>query len=339
MKNRILKSRAPVRLDFAGGWTDVPPFSADVGGAVVSASINRYTYATVKFLPHGNIKITSSDYNMMVEAEKLSMLKYDGKLDLIKAAIKRLKLKNGFDLYIRSDAPPNSGMGTSASAGVSLIGTLNRMQNEKMTSHEIANLARALELEELNIAGGRQDQFSAAFGGINFMEFKDPVVLLSPLNLSNATICELEKQLVLCYTGISRLSGNIISKVMGQYVKGNTKTVDALHTMRKIAIDMKVALINGDVDKFGLLLGDNWKNQKKLHESVTNPVVDGIFQIAMNNGAIGGKALGAGGGGCLLFYCEQNTEQKVKKVLREQNLQIIDFNFEFKGLQTWKTPQ
>ncbi len=339
MKHCTLKSRAPVRLDFAGGWTDVPPFSTEVGGAVVSASINRYTYATVKFMPQRKIKLTSSDYNMTIEADKPSLLKYDGKLDLIKAAVKRLKLNNGLDLFVRSDAPPNSGMGTSASAGVCLIGTLNRMQNEKMTFHEIANLARALELEELNIAGGRQDQFSAAFGGINFMEFKDPVVLLSPLRLTNATICELEKQLVLCYTGISRLSGNIISKVMGQYIKGNTKTVDALHSMRKIAVDMKVALLNGDIDKFGVLLGDNWKNQKKLHESVTNPVVDGIFKIAMKHGAIGGKALGAGGGGCLLFYCEQNTEKNVKKALMEQNLQIIDFNFEFKGLQTWKTPQ
>jgi D-glycero-alpha-D-manno-heptose-7-phosphate kinase len=337
MRQVVLKSRAPVRLDFSGGWTDVPPFSEDVGGAVVSASINRYTYSTVKFLPNKKIRLTSSDYNMVVEIDKPSSLNYDGNLDLVKSAIKRLKLKTGLELYIRSDAPPNSGMGTSASAAVCLIGTLNRMQSDKMTFHEIANLARELELEELEIAGGRQDQFSAAFGGINFMEFKDPQVLLSPLRLSDAIICELEKQLVLCYTGISRISGNIISKVMGQYIKRNPKTVDALYDMKRIAIDMKIALLNDDVDKFGVLLGENWENQKKLHESVTNPIVDKIFKLAKKNGAIGGKALGAGGGGCLLFFCEQNTEQKLKKVLREQNLQIIDFNFEFKGLQTWKT--
>ena len=337
MRQVILKSRVPVRLDFSGGWTDVPPFSEKVGGAVVSAAINRYTYSTVKFLPYKKIKLTSSDYNMVVEIDKHSSLKYDGNLDLVKAAIKRLKLKTGLDLYIRSDAPPNTGMGTSASAAVCLIGTLNRMQNAKMTLHEIANLARQLELEELNIDGGRQDQFSAAFGGINFMEFKDPQVLLSPLRLSDSTICELEKQLVLCYTGISRLSGNIISKVMKQYIMGNTKTVDALYNLKRIAIDMKIALLNDDVDKFGILLSENWENQKKLHESVTNSTVDEIFKLAKKHGAIGGKALGAGGGGCLLFFCEQNSEQKVKKVLQKQNLQIIDFNFEFKGLQTWKT--
>ena len=339
MRQVILKSRAPVRLDFSGGWTDVPPFSEEVGGAVVSASINRYTYSTVKFLPYKKIKLTSFDYNQVVEIDKPLSLKYDGNLDLIKAAIKRLKLKTGLDLYIRSDAPPNSGMGTSASAAVCLIGTLNRMQNAKMTSHEIANLARQLELEELNIAGGRQDQFSAAFGGINFMEFKDPQVLLSPLRLSESTICELEKQLVLCYTGISRVSGNIISKVMGQYVKRNFKTVDALYNMKKIAVDMKIALLNDDVEKFGILLNENWENQKKLHESVTNHTVDKIFKLAKKNGSIGGKALGAGGGGCLLFFCEQNKEQKLRKVLQDQNLQIIDFNFEFKGLQTWKILQ
>jgi D-glycero-alpha-D-manno-heptose-7-phosphate kinase len=336
MKKIILKSRAPVRLDLSGGWTDVPPFSSRVGGAVISASINRYTYATVVPLQTKRIEITSADYSQSISVNNTKELEYDGKLDLVKAAIKKLKIKQGLDLYVRSDAPPNSGMGTSASAGVALIGLLNRMQNDKLTSHEIANLARILEVEELHIAGGKQDQYSAAFGGINFMEFKDPVVSISPLRLSEATINEMEKHLVLCYTGISRLSGNLITRVMNEYEKGVKKTVEALHSLKKIAIDMKIALLNGDTDKFGILLGENWKNQKKLHESVTNPVVDALFKIAMKNGAIGGKALGAGGGGCLLFYCELNTEHKVKKALADQNMQLIDWNFEFKGLQAWK---
>jgi D-glycero-alpha-D-manno-heptose-7-phosphate kinase len=336
MKKIILKSRAPIRLDLSGGWTDVPPFSSEVGGAVVSAAINRYTYATVQLMPSKAIKITSADYNTNIEVDKVAELQYDGKLDLIKAAIKRLKISKGINLYMRSDAPPNSGMGTSASAAVALIGLLNHLQNDKLSSHEIANLARLLEIEELNIAGGKQDQYSAAFGGINFMEFKDPVVSISQLRLADSTINELEKHLVLCYTGISRLSGNIISKVMNEYQRGVKKTEEALHAMKKIAIEMKIALLNGNVDKFGICLGENWKNQKKLHESVSNPIIDALFKIAYKHGAIGGKALGAGGGGCLLFYCETNTEHKVKKALRDQNMLIMDWNFEFKGLQIWE---
>jgi D-glycero-alpha-D-manno-heptose-7-phosphate kinase len=204
-----------------------------------------------------------------------------------------------------------------------------------LSGHEIANLAQALEIEELHIAGGKQDQYSAAFGGISFQEYKDPVVHISPLRLTDAVLNDLEKHLVLCYTGIARLSGNIISTVMSAYKNGNPKTVGALHNLKRIAKEMKIALLNADLYRFGKLLADNWQNQKKLDQSVTNYTIEELFEIAYHNGAIGGKALGAGGGGCLLFYCEPNKEHKVKKALMDQGMQIIDFNFEFKGLQTW----
>jgi D-glycero-alpha-D-manno-heptose-7-phosphate kinase len=337
MKKQILKSRAPVRIDFAGGWTDVPPYSQREGGAVVAAAINRYTYGTIKPTSGKRIKLISADYGITITADEPRKLQYDGKLDLIKAAIKRLHINQGMELYIRCDAPPNSGMGTSASAGVALIGLLNRIQDEKLSGHEIASLAHALEIEELHIAGGKQDQYSAAFGGITFQEYKDPVVHISPLRLSDAVIHDLEKHLVLCYTGIARLSGNIITTVMNAYKKGVKKTVDALHNLKRIAYEMKVALLNENLHRFGELLSENWKNQKRLDDSVTNYTIDELFNIALKHGAIGGKALGAGGGGCLVFYCELNTEHKVKKALMEQGMQIIDFNFEFKGLQTWTT--
>jgi len=333
----ILKSRAPVRIDMSGGWTDVPPFSTREGGAVVGAAINRYTYATLVPMKTKRIKLISADYGLTITANNPKELKYDGKLDLIKAAIKRLHIDQGMELYIRCDAPPNSGMGTSASAGVALIGLLNCLQNDKLSGHEIANLAHALEIEELHIAGGKQDQYAAAFGGITFQEYKDPVVHVSSLRLADAVLNDLEKHLVLCYTGIARLSGNIISTVMTAYRKGVPKTVGALHNLKRIAKEMKIALLNGDLYQFGKLLAENWENQKKLDESVTNYTVEELFQIAYRNGAIGGKALGAGGGGCLLFYCELNKEHKVKKALMDQGMQIIDFNFEFKGLQTWTT--
>jgi len=331
----IIKSRAPIRIDFAGGWTDVPPFSEKEGGAVINATINRYTYATCVPRKGNEIKIISADFDIFLEVKSFKKLEYDGNLDMIKAAIKKLNIKRGLDLYVRCDAPPGSGTGSSASIGVCLIGLLNHLQETKLSNHEIANLARELEIRELKIAGGKQDQFAAAFGGINFLEFYDPAVSLSRLRLPDNVINELEKHLVICYTGKSRLSGDIIQTVMGSYSKGIKKTVKALRNIKRITYEMKNALLSGDLKAFAELMTENWENQKQLDKSTTNPQIDSLFEIAFRNGAIGGKALGAGGGGCILFYCGINKEHVVRKALISTGVQIIDFNLEEKGLQTW----
>jgi D-glycero-alpha-D-manno-heptose-7-phosphate kinase len=331
----IIKSRAPIRLDFAGGWTDVPPFSEREGGAVVNATINRYTYATLIPRHEQSIRIISADFDTFLEVENYRKLEYDGNLDLIKAAIRVLGMETGMDLYVRCDAPPGSGTGSSASIGVALIGLLNTLQREKLSPHEIAKLARDLELRELKIAGGKQDQYAAALGGINYLEFEDPAVSNSKLKIPDAVINELEKQLILCYTGKSRLSGDIIKIVMSAYERKEEQTTRALRSIKRIATEMKSALMCADLDAFADLMRRNWENQKLLDKSVSNPQIDHLFEIAYAHGALGGKALGAGGGGCLLFYCKPNQEHIVRKALIAEDVQIIDFNFEDRGLQTW----
>jgi D-glycero-alpha-D-manno-heptose-7-phosphate kinase len=331
-----IRSRAPIRMDFAGGWTDVPPFSKNEGGAVINATINRYTYATLHPRENKSIHIISADFDTYLEVKNFKQLEYDGNLDLIKAAIKVLEVEQGMDLYVRCDAPPGSGTGSSSSISVALIGLLNRLQQEKLSLHEIAKLGRVLELQELNIAGGKQDYYASALGGINYIEFEDPAVSNSPLKVSPEVIAEMEKHLVLCYTGVSRLSGNIISKVMTAYENGEEKTTNALMNLKRIAHDMKSALLTGDTKKFASLLDENWQNQKALDDSTTNPRIESLFKTAYKNGAIGGKALGAGGGGCLLFYCDENREHDVRKALLKDDAHIIDFNFEFDGLRTWQ---
>ncbi len=331
----ILRSRAPIRLDFAGGWTDVPPFSEKEGGAIVNATINRYTYATLIPREGSGIKIISADFDIFVEAEDFRKLEYDGNLDLIKAAIKVLEIDQGLDLHVRCDAPPGSGTGSSASIGVALIGLLNTLQKEKLSPHEIAKLARNLEYRELHIAGGKQDQYASALGGIIYLEFEDPSVSNSRLNVPPHVIAELEKHCILCYTGKSRLSGDIIKIVMDAYIRGEKRTTEALRNLKRIAMEMKTALVCGDLKQFAALLKENWENQKQLDKSVTNPQIDHLFEVAYANGAIGGKALGAGGGGCLLFYCADNQEHTTRKALLKEGIQIIDFNLEFQGLQTW----
>jgi len=333
---RVLRSRAPIRIDLAGGWTDVPPFSTREGGAVVNAAINRYTYATL--IPHEqeSIRIVSADFDRYLEVRSFRELEYDGNLDLIKAAIQRLGVHQGMELFVRCDAPPGSGTGSSASISVALIGLLNRLQQEKLSSHEVARLAYQLEQEELNIAGGKQDQYGSALGGFNFMEFMDPVVSVSQLRLADSTVNELEKRLVLCYTGKSRLSGNLISTVMGAYLEGRPRTVAALRNLRRLARELKTILLTGDLDAFGEVLLENWLSQRELDPSISNGTIDDLFEVAMRSGAIGGKALGAGGGGCLLFYSRPDEEHLLRKALESRQVQIIDFNFDYRGLQTWE---
>jgi D-glycero-alpha-D-manno-heptose-7-phosphate kinase len=333
---RPLRSRAPIRLDLAGGWTDVPPFSEREGGAVVNAGITRYTYATLIPRSDEAIRIVSADFDQFLQVRSFREIEYDGNLDLIKAAIQRLDIRQGMDLFVRCDAPPGSGTGSSASISVALIGLLNRLQNEKLSTHEVARLAYRLEQEELKIAGGKQDQYAAALGGFNFLEFSDPVVSVSQLRLADSTIDELEKRLVLCYTGKSRLSGNLINAVMGAYEEGRPQTIAALRNLRRLAKDLKTVLLTGDLESFGEILQDNWANQRQLDPSISNETIDGLFELALSSGAVGGKALGAGGGGCLLFYSEPDREHVLRKALEARGVQVIEFNFDARGLQTWE---
>ncbi len=337
MDQPLYRSRAPIRVDLAGGWTDVPFFAAEEGGAVVSATINRYTYATLRPRDDETIEITSADFQQFLSVQNFRELEYDGNLDLIKAAIQRLGVERGFSLFVRCDAPPGSGTGSSASIGVALIGLINMLQDNRLSCYEIARLANLLETEELHIAGGKQDQYGAAIGGFNFMEFQGPSVNVSPLHLDVSVVNELEKHLVLCYTGKSRLSGNLITTVQEAYQSGRPQTVRALERMRDVAIEMKSALLKGQIGEFGDLLQENWENQKRLDPSITTDQIDDLFQTAMQAGAAGGKALGAGGGGCVLFLSRPDRERDVRGALEDAGVQIMDFNFEFGGLRTWRS--
>ena len=349
---KMVRARAPVRIDFGGGWTDVALFTEESKGVVVNASIDIYSYVTVRKLPdkevmtqsygykhketleNKSVRIYSADFDIYEEAEEVKNLEYNGNIDLTKAAIKQMNIKGGLEIITRSNAPAGSGLGTSAAMGVALIGALSAYTGLHLLPYEFAERASLIERQELNILGGKQDHYASALGGIGFMEFEDEV-RVSKLQLSRDVICELEKNLVLCYTGISRLSSDIHAKVREAYEKKEPKTRQALINLRSIASEMKDALFKEDLTTFGKLLSENWENQKALHPSVTNPHIDNIFETAIANGALGGKACGAGGGGCLIFYAQSDCEHLVRKSLENLNVEIIDFNFEFNGLQSW----
>jgi D-glycero-alpha-D-manno-heptose-7-phosphate kinase len=353
MKDIVIRTRAPVRIDFSGGWTDVALFTEASKGFVLNAAIDIYSYATVKKLPEKEIwtnsygykhketrenraiKIYSADFDIYEEAEEVKQLEYNGNIDLAKAAIRQMGIQGGLDIITRSNAPAGSGLGTSASMGVALIGALSRFQGISLLPYEFAEQASFIERQELGILGGKQDHYASSIGGINFMEFMGEEVKVSKLQLSSDVMLELEKSLVLCYTGTSRLSGDIHRKVREAYQDEEPKTKQALRNLKAIAQEMKNALLSGDLKAFGQLLNENWENQKALHPSVTNKQIDELFDVVLSNGGIGGKACGAGGGGCLVFYSESDCEHLVRRKLEELGVNVIDFNFEFKGLQTW----
>ena len=347
----LIRTRAPVRIDFAGGWSDVALFTEHSKGFVVNGTINQYAYATLRCerqitqddsvelqrVLDKSIRIYSADFDTFIEADDVRQLEYDGNIDLVKAAVRRMSIQiGGFDLITQSTTPPGSGLGTSASMGVALVGALGALKDATYLPYEYAELASTIERHELGILGGKQDHYASALGGIHFMEFQDEDVKTSPLRFPPHIRYELEKNLVLCYTGQSRLSGNIHQNVTDAYKSEEPSVRNALETLKATAEATKTALMRGRLTEFGELLTENWNNQKKLHPSVTNEQIDNFFKIAMANGATGGKACGAGGGGCLLFYCEPTREHRVRQKLEDAGARIIDVNFDFDGLQMWK---
>lgn len=331
------RSRAPVRIDFAGGWTDVPPFSAEEGGDVVNAAITRYAYAALTPSASGDYHLRSGDYDAHVVSRDIRQMEYDGNLDLLKAAIRRMNLQFGAHLQTRCDAPPGSGTGSSASMGVALVGVLDATMGASNSRHAIAALANKLEIEELQIQGGKQDQYAAACGGVSFMQFRDPEVTVEPLALSRDFLYELEKHLLLVYTGKSRLSGDIINRVMGAYRRQDPQVRSALLNIREAALQMKAAFQAEDLLEVGRVLDFNWENQKLLYPEMTTAKIEALFTVARPAGVLGGKACGAGGGGCILLLCEPDREHEVRRAVEDLGGQPIDFNFDHEGLQTWRT--
>jgi len=342
-----VRARAPVRIDLAGGWTDVAQFAQPKPGVVINTTISIYSYATVSpqqeavagarrgIRSAGNLTIYSADFDVFVQAQSIQKLEYDGQIDLVKAALRRMNVPNGFDIITRSNAPAGSGLGTSATMGVALLGALAEMSRRKLLSYEVAELASDIEKVELNIRGGKQDHYASALGGFNYMEFLGEEVRFAKLPIPPDAQLELQKHLVLCYTGKSRLSGDIHAHVSKAYEDGDPATCGAIDRLKDIAVEMKEALMSGDLESFARLLSENWENQKRLHPSVTNEQIEKLFETATAAGALGGKACGAGGGGCVVFYSATDREHVVRKALEGAGVHVIDFEFAPNGLETW----
>lgn len=333
----LIRSKAPLRISFAGGGTDVPPYSDERGGMVLSATIDMHAYCTIEPRQDKEMRIRSLDFAKDESwAANDAMLRYDGNLDLIKAVLNHFEVRQGFNMFLHCDAPPGSGLGGSSTVMVSLIGAFSEWLSVPLSQYEIAKLAYVLEREELGFPGGKQDHYSATFGGFNLMDFRKDDAVVTPLRIKADVLNELHYHLLLCYTGRTRDSGGIIESQSSGVRTGQRQVIEALDNAKRLAMETKEALMKGDIRRIGDLLHESWEQKKRFTAHITNPHIDEIYATARANGAIGGKISGAGGGGYMFFICEYERKHQVANSLTKLGVEVQNFSFDKYGLQTWR---
>ncbi len=337
----IHRSKSPLRLGLAGGGTDVSPFSDLYGGAILNATISMYAYATIEPRTDGKIILSSDDHNFTIETDSKPHLEIDGKLDVLKGiynrVIKEYQLEPlSFKLTTFVDAPPGSGLGTSSTLVVTILGAFAEWLKLPLGEYDLAHLAYEIERVDLAMAGGKQDQYAATFGGVNFMEFyKDDKVIVNPLRIRSKYLNELAHNMVLYYTGTSRLSSKIIEAQSRNVIAENKKSIDAMLQLKRQSVMMKEAVLKGDLDNIGEILDFGWHNKKQMADGISNPMIDEIYAAAKKAGAAGGKMSGAGGGGFMFFYCPGNSRSNVIKTLESFGGKVKRYEFTSRGLTTW----
>ena len=322
-------AQAPTRIDLAGGWTDLIPFAMETDGFVLNAAIDLYASATLK--PQAEEVVSFQSANAQQRFCLQSAPSAISGLSLPEAIILTVRPGGGYHLTLNSRAPKGGGLGGSGAIGIVLVSLLYTFAGKHLKSHQIIDIANQIE-RETGICCGKQDHYASVLGGLNFLRCHGESVVVTQLNLSNEVVQRLQQSLLLVYTGESHFSGEILQNVVDAYRSGNRQTREALSALRRIAQEMKSALCQGDLSSIGCLLAENWRYQKHLHPSVTSNRVEHLFEIGERNGSIGGKACGAGGGGCLVFYCPQDKKKTVAEALMAVGALPIHFSFDFKGL-------
>jgi D-glycero-alpha-D-manno-heptose-7-phosphate kinase len=337
----IYRSKAPLRIGLAGGGTDVSPYCDIYGGAILNATISLYAYASIEPLDEPKVIIEAMDRNEHVEYDLTDHLPIDGHLDLAKGVYNRIikdygKVPSGFRLTTSVDAPPGSGLGSSSTLMVAILGVFKEWMQLPLGDYDIAHTSYEIERVELNMAGGKQDQYAATFGGVNFMEFyKDDTVIVNPLRIKPRYLHELENNLLLYFTATSRLSSTIIEAQSKNVVDKNEKSIEAMHQLKEQSRMMKEALLKGKIDDVGAILDYGFRFKKQMALGISNNSMDELYETALKAGATGGKISGAGGGGFMMFYCPNNTHYQVREALKSFGGDFSRYHFTEHGLSTW----
>lgn len=329
-----VRARAPVRISFGGGGSDLTHYFSEERGAVINTAISVYSHATMKVRHDSKIVISSLDIGERFESDSLEeAMSKAGNFGLIQALLKVVRPNFGFELYLHSDFPMGSGLGGSAALSAAVLGCLNMFRQDRWDSHEISEIAFQAERLHLGISGGWQDQYATVFGGFNFMEFGMEQNIVHPLRMQSDVLLELEESLVLCDTGIAHHSGDIH--------KSQKVAMKAKDVRRQVQLNVDLSyqirnhLLRGRLSEFGDALNEAWRLKRQFSEMITSPNIDAIYAGALDNGARGGKLLGAGGGGFFIFYVPPFRKHDLMNYLDSCGLKIRQFRFEAEGLQAW----
>jgi D-glycero-alpha-D-manno-heptose-7-phosphate kinase len=339
----IIKARAPLRLGLAGGGSDLSPYCDLYGGYVLNAAIDRYGYAVIKTYDEPIVRFVATDQQVEKIWPAEVPLPLNGKLDLHKAVYSHIIQNfNGGDpisleLSTYSDAPVGSGLGASSTLVVAMIRAFAELLNLPLDDYSIAQMAYQIERVDCGLQGGRQDQYSATFGGFNFMEFyAHERAVINPLRVKNWILCELESSLVLYFTGVSRESAHIIADQSSNVKSGAADALEAMHGIKREALAMKECLLRGDFEGLVESMRLGWENKKRSAKTVSNPHIDAIYDLALQAGALAGKVSGAGGGGFMWFFVPTEKRMDVIRTLNGFGGQVSNCHFTKHGTQAWR---
>lgn len=329
----MLIARTPVRISFGGGGTDLAAYYERFGGMVVSASINKYIYGIVTKNFDTTFQVISADYRTIlnVPTDGSTYVNNNLELRLSQVIYEYFNLRRPINVFIASEVPPGTGLGSSSTTSVTLCNIFSTLLGQSMNKAQLAETAYEIETQRMEAPIGKQDQYAAAFGGLNCFEFTSEGVRVTPLNVTATTVRSFERRLMLFYTGATRQARDILHEQRSGSGQRSGRTVESLHQIKALGWQIKEAIEAGRLDDFGVLLDQSWQHKKQLASGVTNEFINTAYAAAQANGAIGGKITGAGGGGFLMLYCHEERQEAVRTALSELGLQQIRFAFEFEG--------
>jgi D-glycero-alpha-D-manno-heptose-7-phosphate kinase len=343
----LIRSRAPLRLGLAGGGTDVSPYCDEFGGAILNSTIDYYAYAALEPLDTGRIEFVSADLHERASYNAEAVLVNDGRLDLFKAVYNHVvrRFNNGKPLSLRMstrvDVPSGSGLGSSSTLVVAMLAAYAEWMNLSLDDYELALTAYVIERDEAGLQGGKQDQYAAAFGGFNFMEFgKQGRVLVNPLRVKDWVVSEFEASLLLFFTGKSRSSADIIQEQVRNVHDKNESALEAMHSIKEEAFRMKECLLRGNFGMLRDVLRDSWESKKRMASKISNEHIERLYACALDAGAYCAKISGAGGGGFMMFLTDPINKDKVAAALSASDAggTVYRCHFTGVGVQAWRVP-
>ena len=327
----MLIARAPMRISLGGGGTDLEAYYAKYGGLVISTAINKYFYAIITTDESNDLQVISADYRSLFRHSTYNDLFWNGDLALPKAILHHYGIRRGLNLFVASEVPPGTGLGSSSAAAVTMVRAISTLVEQSMTKQQVAELASYIEINKMGMPIGKQDQYASAFGGLNKITFSSQGVTVEKLNIDPEMQQILERRLMLFFTGSSRESTSILKHQRKSTENQDGAVLQALHNIKQVAIEVQACLEKGDLDEFARLLDYSWQEKRRLAPGLSTGFIDECYNLALQNGASAGKITGAGGGGFLLLYCHEHAQDRVTRALEDRGLKGMNFRFDQQG--------